>query len=160
MKTWDEMIKKALKMYVHKDEYAYWYGAKGEVLTEQHMNFLVRCYPNHFKQYSEKELEILKAFSLGKRGFDCSGFITEISGVVGSSAMQLGQCSNVSEDLVAGVAGSLLWKPGHVGIDIGYGFFLHMPIEGQSIVLGKISEYNWQKTGRFNEINYEGSDNR
>lgn len=160
MKTWDSIIKKAMEMHTHKEEYAYWYGAKGAILTNAYMDWLVTAYPNHFKRYSALELEQLKAVSLGKIGLDCSGFITEISGCQGNSAIQIGSCTDVSDDLVGGVAGSLLWKPSHVGIDVGYGFFLHCPTEGKSIEMGRIREYDWQKTGHLPNINYDGSDSR
>ena len=160
MKTWDTAIKKALYMYDHRNNYAYFYGAKGEVLTENAMDILIRMYPNHFKRYTKEQLRQIKNWSLGRIGYDCSGFITVCTGAQGNSAMQINDCHNVSDNLVAGVAGSLLWKPSHVGLDFGYGFFLHMPREGESIILGKISEYAWEKTGMLNCINYEGSDNR
>lgn len=162
MKTWDSFIKRALYMYVHRSDYAYFYGAKGEVLTENAMDFLIRAYPNHFKQFTPTQLKQIKNYSIGKIGYDCSGFITAASGgaIQGNSAMQIGSCEHVTDNLASGPAGSLLWKPGHIGLDIGYGYFLHMPREGESIILGKISEYVWEKTGQHININYEGSDSR
>ena len=160
MKTWDTVIKKALRMYVHRNEYAYFYGAKGEVLTENVMDYLIRSYPKHFSQYTDAQLRQIKNFSLGKIGYDCSGFITAIAEIPGNSAMQFNTCTKTTDNLVAGRAGSLLWKPGHIGIDFGYGFFLHMPHEGDSIILGKISEYPWEYSGESSYIDMEGSDSR
>ena len=97
MKTWDTAIKKALYMYVHRNEYAYFYGAKGEVLTENYMDMLIRMYPNHFKQYTPAQLRQIKNYSIGKIGYDCSGFITACTGAQGNSAMQLDSCNNISE---------------------------------------------------------------
>ena len=161
MRTWDQAIKQALYMYVHRNQYAYFYGAKGQVLTEGVMNSLIDCYPQHFNgRYSKEELDAVKLFSKGKIGFDCSGFTEYCTGTPGSSAMQISECYNVSGDLVQGVAGSLLYKKGHIGLDIGYGYFLHMPHEGDSIILGKILEYDWTTTGQSNYINYKGADSR
>lgn len=160
MRTWDTVIKKGLYMYVHRADYAYFYGAKGEVLTENAMDYLIRAYPNHFKKYTPSQLKQIKNYSIGKIGYDCSGFITAISGIQGNSTMQFDTCHDITDNLAAGPAGSLLHRSGHIGIDIGYGYFLHMPREGESVVLGKISEYAWDLTGQSNQIGMEGSDSR
>lgn len=160
MRTWDEVIKQALFMYVHRDQYAYFYGAKGEVLTEGNMESLIRAYPDHFNKYSPEEISIIKNWSRGKIGFDCSGFISYCSGAWGNSAQLISDCYNKSNDLVKGVAGSFLYKPGHIGLDVGYGMFVDCPTEGQSIRFGKILEYNWTTTGQSKYINYEGANNR
>lgn len=160
MKTWDRIIVKAYEMYVDRDKYAYFYGAKGCMLTDATMDYLIRSYSKHFAQYTDIQLRQIKAFSQGKIGYDCSGFIQAVTGIGGNSAMQFGTCENVSDNLAAGPAGSLLWKPGHIGLDCGFGVFLHMPREGESIILGKIHLYNWEKTGQSTLINMEGSDSR
>lgn len=160
MKTWDRIIVKAYEMYVDRSQYAYFYGAKGEVLTENAMDYLIRAYPRHFSQYTAQQLRDIKKFSLGRIGYDCSGFITAVTGIQGNSAMQFNTCVEVSDNLAAGPAGSLLWRPGHIGLDCGFGVFLHMPHEGDSIILGKINRYAWEKTGQSTEINMEGSDSR
>ena len=160
MKTWDQAIKQALYMYVHRNQYAYFYGAKGQVLTDGVMNALIDAYPQHFGQYTMDELNVIKDFSRGKIGFDCSGFVEYCTGTPGSSAMQIHNCHNVTSDLVKGPAGSLLYKQGHIGLDVGFGMYVHMPHEGDSIIFGKILEYNWTQTGQSNYLNYEGSDNR
>lgn len=160
MKTWDAMIKKALNMYVHRNRYAYFYGAKGEVLTEATMDYLIRCYPSHFARYDKKQLEQIKAYSAGKIGYDCSGFITAVSDVAGSSSMQFSACHDITDNLASGPAGSFLYRPGHIGLDIGYGAFLHCPSEGRTIEMGIIREYVWEQTGQSNYINMEGSDSR
>lgn len=160
MKTWDAVCKNALRMYVHRDHYAYFYGAKGEVLTDATMNRLIMSYPTHFAQYTKEQLDAIRKYSNGKIGYDCSGFITAVSDIPGSSSMQFSTCHDVTDNLASGPAGSLLYRPGHIGLDFGYGFFLHMPKEGRTIELGKISEYVWEKTGQSTYINMEGSDSR
>ena len=160
MKTWDSVIKQALYMYVHRDQYAYFYGAKGQVLTDSVMQALIDAEPQHFARFTKEELQCIKDFSRNRVGFDCSGYIGYLTGDWSYSGAQISHCRNVTTDLVAGPAGSLLYKYGHIGLDIGYGYFLHMPREGESIIMGKILEYNWTETGQSNYINYEGSDNR
>lgn len=160
MITWDTAIKKALNIYWRRNEYAYFYGAKGQMLTESVMNYLIRCYPEHFGRYSAEELAKIKAYSSGKIGYDCSGFTGACTGSWKNSAGQIAECVEVTDNLVSGPAGSLLYRPGHIGIDIGYGYFLHCPNEGRTIELGKILAYPWEKTGQSILLNYEGSDNR
>lgn len=160
MITWDAAIKKALYMYWKRDQYAYFYGAKGETLTESAMDYFIRTYPDHFSRYTENELKKIKEWSSGKIGYDCSGFTGICIGSWKNSAGQIADCADVTDDLVSGPAGSLLYRPGHIGLDIGYGYFLHMPNEGRTIELGKILAYPWEKTGKSILLDYEGSDNR
>ena len=103
--TYYEVIKKALFMFYHRDEYAYFYGAKGQVLTDDG---------------AEKTTPLL--------GTEGNGLYTSFGG-----------------------------EGRHVGIDIGYGFFLHMPKEGHTIELGRIAEYDWEHSFHFANINYEGA---
>lgn len=160
MITWDAAIKKALYMYWKRDQYAYFYGAKGETLTESAMDYFIRTYPDHFKRYTAAQLKDIKAWSAGKIGYDCSGFTGACIGSWKNSTGQFADCVEVSDNLAMGPAGSLLWRPGHISLDIGYGYFLHMPTEGRTIELSKISAYGWEKTGKSILINYEGSDYR
>lgn len=160
MKKWDEVIKEGLYMYVHKEGYAYFYGAKGQVLTENVMNALISAEPKYFARYNDQQLQNIKNYSRGKIGFDCSGFVGKLTGCNTYSGAQFEQCKNKT-DLVHGLAGNLVWKPGHIGIDIGYGYFLDMPCEGQSVRLGKLSESTFQQSGSLvNYVNYEGANNR
>ncbi|MBO7095851.1 MAG: C40 family peptidase [Lachnospiraceae bacterium] len=163
MKTWDEAIKKGLLMFDHKEKYAYFYGAKGELLTDEIMYHLISAYPDHFAKIPNL-IEIME-YSRGKYGFDCSGFITFLTGDPGYSGAQIANCHDVTTNLAAGPAGSLLYttfggKGSHIGIDIGYGFFLMMSREGETVQFGKISEYPWEKSGQSKYLNMEGSDSR
>ena len=78
--TYYEVIKKALNMFYHRDEYAYFYGAKGQVLTDEVMNTLISLEPAYFSKYTTQELSAYKAFSRGKIGYDCSGFVSAVVG--------------------------------------------------------------------------------
>lgn len=163
MKSWDQVIKEALYMHVHKDEYAYWYGAKGEKLTDAVMLSLIEQEKDYFSRYSEAELKKLMRWSKNRTGFDCSGFIGKITGCNTYSGAIWSRCSKKTADLYAGPAGSILWKPGHVALDIGYGFGVEMAAEGSSVEMFRISEqYNrFQQTGQLvTYIDYTGATNR
>ena len=157
---WYDAIKKGLQILQHKDEYAYFYGAKGKVLTDDYMNSLINFYKDYFKKYSKEQLKEIKNFSRGKIGFDCSGFLGHCIGDNSYSGAQIEHCVKTTDDKFAGVAGSVLWKPGHVGLDIGYGFFLHFPVQGESCTLGRIKEFDWKKSGESRFVNYKGADAR
>lgn len=161
MKTYYKVIQKALNVMYHRSEYAYFYGAKGQKLTDEVMDALINAEPVYFSQYSPQELNAIKAFSRNKVGLDCSGFITYISDEVGYSVSLYENCK-VKTTPFLGVEGSLLFttKGGvgrHVGIDIGYGYFLHFPKEGRTCELGKISDYGWEKSGQLEHIDYTGA---
>ena len=156
MKQYNEVLKNALNILAHKELYAYFYGAKGQVLTESVMNALINSEPQHFSRYTPEQLKQIKDYSRGKIGYDCSGFITAISGVTGSSANQWKQCLP-NPTLAYGLCGSILYKKGHIGIDIGYGMFLHFPTEGRTCELGYIRDYDWTNSGLLKDVNYVGA---
>lgn len=164
MKTWDQVIKEGMYKFLHADEYAYFYGAKGQRLTWDVMEALWQAeYNTYFKKrYSEKDKLEIFSFSYGKIGYDCSGFISAITGCHADSYSLFERCTNKSTDLSKGVAGSLLWMPSHIGIDIGMGYYLHTGVERTSISLGKLSEgkVKWQKCGQLTSyIDYKGATN-
>lgn len=162
MKTWRDVIKEGLSMHVHADQYAYWYGAKGEKLTDQVMLSLVQQEPAYFSRYSEAELKRLMKWSKNRIGFDCSGFIGKITGCNTYSGAIWSRCSKKSKNLYEGPAGSILWKPGHVALDIGLGFGIEMGAEGHSVEMFRISENlnRFEGTGQLvTYIDYTGADN-
>lgn len=146
--TWDNVIKNAMTMLAHANEYAYLYGCDGETGTDALVDKQVKLYPEHFKGM---DIPALKNYVRGKKCYDCSGAVHTWFGAPDmNSTTLINSCKNVRTDLVAGVAGSVLWKSGHVGLDIGYGYFVHFPAEFRTIELAKISEYgNWTKTGQL-----------
>lgn len=156
MISWITVVKNGLNMLVHSGEYAYFYGAKGEKLDRETMERLYTTYQNRYAGWSTNEKERLFAYCEGKIGYDCSGFVGTLTGDMSYSGAQIGHCliKTTPQD---GVAGSVLYKNGHVGIDIGYGYFLHMPAEFRTIEIGKISEYDWEKSGEHGYIDYIGA---
>lgn len=162
MKTWDEIIKKALEMFLHSDTYAYFYGAKGQVLTDNLMEYLWNTEPEYFKKYTDADKKRIFAYSRGKIGYDCSGFIGYLFGDMTWSAGIWEHCYDKTDNVYEGVAGSVVYKPGHIGVDIGYGYYLHMPSEMHSVCLGRFKEntVDWKGSGKHRYIVYTGADNR
>lgn len=153
------LLRHAFKLYVIRDRYAYFYGAKNIVLTDGVMNDLINAYwKEHFNRYTKKQLEEIKDYSRGKIGMDCSGFITLISGVGGSSAMQYNACVKKTR-IEDGKAGSLLYRLGHVGIDIGYGYAMHIPIEGHTLEIAKIQKVGFTNSGELPGYDYSEANN-
>ena len=159
--TYYEVIKKALLMFYHKDEYAYFYGAKGQVLTEDVMNALISAEPAYFGKYDTATLQRIKDYSRGKIGYDCSGFVSAVVGFENYSTGHYHDGAEKTTPLLGTEGNGLYTSFGgsgrHVGIDIGYGFFLHMPKELKSIELGRICEYNWEHSFHFANIDYKGA---
>lgn len=78
------------------------------------------------------------------RGFDCSGFTQYVYRQAGvslprTSGAQAGAGQRVSVSNLK--SGDLLYGPGHVGIYIGNGQFVHSPVPGQSVKVQSISQF-------------------
>lgn len=129
-----QIVQKAFDIYFNRDSIAYWMGAKGEVLTYERMDELIKWNQAYFdSHYSAAELERLKNWSVGKIGYDCSGLISHCVGVQGWSSWTLWEhCINTC-GIKESKAGSILWRPGHIGLDLGFGACMHIGKEGQTI---------------------------
>ena len=162
MKLWAEVVKEALQMLVNKDRYAYFYGAKGEKLTVDVMEALWNSSPDYFKKFTKEQKDAFFSYSLGKVGYDCSGFIGKITGCNTYSGAIWSRCDYKTTPALC-VGGSILWKPGHVGLDIGIGgFFIHMGRMGNTVEIGRISngQVKWESAGRLTGyIDYTGAIN-
>lgn len=162
MKTWDEVVKKALEVYLHREEYAYWYGAKGQVMTDSTMNALIAAEPEFFSKFTPYQIRQFKDYARGKIGLDCSGFVALCTGINTWSGGLWEACNERYPSVYDGVAGSLLYMPGHVGLDIGYGYGLDFPRMGATCELfrHKERERSWTGCGKLTGIDYSGADNR
>ena len=160
---WSDVVKHALYIHTHKDEYAYFYGAKGQRLTDATMEALWAAEPKYFSRYNAAQKKAIFDYSRGKVGYDCSGFIAAITGCYMYSGAQWEHCDHKTTNLAEGPGGSILYRPGHVGIDIGIGgYYLHFPSEMHSCEMGKISEkkVDWQATGLMSYlVDYDGAIN-
>lgn len=164
MTNWKVVVETAKKIYAEKDKYAYWYGAKGQVLTDAVMDALIAAEPNYFKRYTTAQIKQLKDWSRGKIGLDCSGFVCYVLKQAGClieqtySTALINCCTIKQEPLLIPAAGILYRCPAatgrHVGIDIGGGKFLHMAKEGSSIEMGDNHDNYWEIGGRYPAIDY------
>lgn len=154
------LLRNAYKVYVQRENYAYFYGAKNVVLTDSVMRDLVSAYwDEHFSRYDNKQLEVISNYSRGKIGLDCSGLITLISGIYGSSGQLFDACTKKTS-IVDGKAGSLVWRPGHVGIDIGYGYCMHIPSEMHTLEIAKLQTIGFEKSGELPGYDYSEAINK
>lgn len=172
MKLFTEAIKTGLDMYRNRNAYAYFYGSKGQVLTDAVMDNLINAERAYFAKYSAEEMAQIRRNSRGKIGFDCSGFTGQCTGDKVWSTGQISNCSLITTPR-DGVAGSLLYttfggKGRHIGLDIGYGFCLDMGYEStdaavregrDSVRLTRISETAWEKSGQSRVLDYTGATN-
>ena len=163
MKTYYEVIKKAFEIFYNSDNYAYFYGAKGQVLTDTLMRELVRMEPEYFKRYNERQLKNIFDFSRGKVGLDCSGFINACTGQENYSTGYYTETLNKTTP-TNGKEGSLLYttwsgQGRHVGLDIGYGYYLDFRKEGESCHFGRIRSTNWEHSGELKDVDYTGAKN-
>ncbi len=147
------LLRNAFKLYVNRFRYIYFYGAKGELMTEPVMNQLIESYPEFYGKYSPEQIAEIKEKARGKIGLDCSGFITQISGIYGNTAMLWEKCVNKTTPR-EGVAGSMLYKKGHVGIDIGYGYEMEIGRVNETFEINKISERDFVSSGQLPYYDY------
>lgn len=158
MLKWYDVIKEALRMLQHKDEYAYFYGAKGQKLTDAVMESLWQASPAYFKKYTPEQKRAIFAYSRNKIGYDCSGFVGHCVGDMTYSMGLKGNCVP-NKSLADGVEASIMWRnePNrHVALDIGHGFFLEMGREGYSVELNRIGEClnRFDGSGRHRGVDY------
>lgn len=156
--TFEDVKKRALQLYAHRDEFAYLYGTDGQIATEELIERQFKKYPGHF---ATRDLNAIREYTLGKVVFDCSGFIHTIFDAPDKTSLGIiTDCSDVSTDLAAGVEGSVLFKPGHVGLDIGAGVFIDTATECDTFRLKIIREYDWVKSGKWiHYADYTGATN-
>lgn len=144
-------IARARQLWAERDDIAYLYGAKGQRCTDAVFESLWKAEPTYFKKYNAKQKAEIKAFCMGKRVMDCSGFINECVGQFNYSS---GYWQNAKDTTTPkdGLDGNILYttfggKGRHIGLDIGHGFFMHCPSEGKSLEIGVINNYSWEGSG-------------
>lgn len=169
-KSWFQVCKDALEMYRNRDQYAYFYGAKGQKLTKATMDALWSAEPGHFKKYSAAQKEQIYRNSLNKIGLDCSGFVCRVTGETGYS-ISIYNKRTKETSMADGPAGSFLFTTWggagrHIGIDVGLGFACDMGYEStdenvrahrDSVRLTRIVDVAWEHSFQTAAINYKGA---
>lgn len=153
-----DIVSRATDLFARREQFAYFYGAKGQVLTPALMGSLMISEADYFNRYSAKELEDIYHYSIGKIGIDCSGFINLLTGQTNWSTGYWTDSLNKT-DPVSGTWGNILYTTfdgtgRHIGIDIGEGRFLHAPKEMRTIEIGRIREYPWEGSGQIKGVSY------
>ena len=172
MKTWSQVVRQALTMagaqmiageHDNNMPYCYIYGGNGELLDEKRIKQLVKTYKLHFNQLFKSTgttVEDLIRHCSGKYGFDCSGFLCFVTGAPHdmNSGSLINSCSLIVPP-ASGVAGSVLWKDGHVALDIGTGKCMEFVNEYQDVEINDISKRGFTRSGQLPWVDYRGASN-
>lgn len=169
--TWDKLVKNAYDIFANRDKYTYNLECCGELAESDRAKALYEYYYEYGKTHpgfnngnvpTKPYAEWLKE-NKGKRCFDCSGFVDYCLGYTTHKyASGYFPKSKINESMAAGVAGSLLWKSGHIGIDCGYGVFLDFPKYNESCRLSthRTRPDYWTQSFECSDVDYTGADNR
>ena len=173
MKKYSMACRNALQVYADRNSFAYLYGANGEKpanYTESKalVDRLWGMYPMHFQPAvvgTGHTREELIRHIVGKQCFDCSSFLCAITQSqypdlrvtrdYNSSGL-INQCKVVTTP-AAGTAGSVLWKIGHVAVDVQFGMCVDFGNEFLDCRLYRIPEGRFSKSGQLPWVDYSGA---
>ena len=173
MQTWAVTLKNALTMAGaqlaaleagERAPYCYIYGGNGSVMTEKKIRALVKKYNSaHFEDMFKrtgKTIDDLIEHCTGKMGMDCSEFLWIVTGgPYDMTSVALKDSCTLLVPPANGVAGSLLWKPGHVALDIGAGKAAEFVEEFQDLQITTIKDRGFEKSGQLPWVDYRGASN-
>lgn len=148
--------RKALEFLINPNLYGYCLGAQGERLDQ--LADKIRYYYN----MSIYEYAMKYHYNMDTIMFDCSGLVNYCVGLsrnYSSRDYGLGAW-HPSTDLKAGRAGSVLWKKGHVGIDVGGGLVVEIKNEGSRPSISRISDRDFTHTVELPCVDYTYVNNR
>ena len=182
MKTWAHFVRDLRLMYIHNNDFDYLYNTNGEILETYDDAY--KCvktnwelYPSHFEKYVTHQgysFEDLVERVKGKKVFDCSSLVLAFSQCEGNiydfyvkrdySSSGIRDLLTDITDIPSGLWGSVLWKPGHVGIDVGNGLIIDDACEFVGIREFRFDAEDGRKTafqdsGRLPWIDYSGGIN-
>lgn len=177
-KTWYHAVRDARLVYLNRDKFAYLYGGNGErpkdyAEAKALVDKMWQYYPTHFegsviaKGYTKEDLI---NHIIGKKCFDCSGFVcavTQYNGDIMSmsvlkdmnSTSLHGVMSNETTPL-SGLWGNCLWKPGHVALDVGNGLAIDFGNEFLDCREYRFVDdpaYGFSASGQLPWVDYTGS---
>ena len=148
-------VERFYDLYFGRDMIAYWMGAKGELLTRKRMQELVDAYPDYFDKYEPDRLEELMRWSENKIGYDCSGLVCACFGTpYEMSSWTLREKMVRTSGVKECKAGSVLWKKGHVEIDLGFGAAGGIRSEGKTIEINDNGTAGFQLGGELEGYDY------
>lgn len=171
---WNQVVSNALWLYTQRQNCTYMLGCSGEVAgRDKKVEECFRWYYDH--DYKEKIgatipdweptdnadaawKKWLKIYG-GKLCFDCSGYLDWCLGYKGIhrySSWDFGSMPK-NASIKAGPAGSALWKKGHVGLDIGYGYELEIRNFGMTFELFQIVTRDFTDSTKINDVDYTGA---
>lgn len=161
--NYNEFLKQIYYLYAHRHEVAYCLGACGELAESDRVRNLFNWYyENGYSEIIGMTYNEWLKINRGKMCFDCSGLIDYVLFGYGNhnySSWTFGEMPK-NESLSKGVEGSILWKKGHVGVDIGRGYFIDCPNWNKELRFGKISEYDWTSSHSCIKIDYTGASDK
>lgn len=157
MVSFYKVLQKAYWFLENQNSIAYLYGGDGRICTEEYFNAWLLKHPNRI---APEDVDRIRDFTVGKRIYDCSQLVVECCQCPDmTSGRLIATCNPVLEDLAKGPEASILWKQGHVGLDIGKGYTLDIPKEGQTVRVRKIEDGGWKKSGQlWLYVNYNNAD--
>lgn len=168
---WDYVRTNAVRCMANRSDFAYLFGGNGEYLaTRGAAETMARKfwaqYPAHFKTYVTDRghtFDELVDHITHKRVADCSGAVCWLTqgrewGTLKvradmSSAGLISVCTDITTP-AKGVCGSLLWRAGHVSLDVGGGAFVEFAAEFDDVRLRPIREGGFVKSGRLPWVDY------
>lgn len=150
-----EAVQRFYDLYFGRDQIAYWLGAKGDLLTYERMRELVSWNPDYFLRYTPDRLEELMAWSAGKIGYDCSGLMCAcFQTPYQMSSWTLREHMSAVYSVKECKAGSILWKPGHVELDLGFGATGGIRSEGKTIEINDNGCAGFELGGEYEDADY------
>ena len=172
-KTWAHCVRDARLIFLNRDKFAYLLYANGEhPKTYAEAKKLVDQFwsydPYHFENSVIKTghtREDLINHIIGKICYDCSGFVCAVTQSEGdifdlkvvkdynSTMMNNGVFQNVTTP-ADGVWGGVLWKTGHVALDVGNGLAIDFGNEFLDCREYRLSEGNFKKSGQLPWVDY------
>ena len=174
---WDDVIKRVMFIFDHREGVTYCLGCAGEVAGRDDIvrRQFIYYYDHGWKEKigegipgwvatdnAARTWEKWLNINRGKMCFDCSGLICWACGYEGRHVWSSWNLGNMEREASpsAGVAGSVLWKSGHVGLDIGYGYEMEIGSYNNTIEFHKIGDRGWTRSCYIDGIDYTGADAR